>query len=73
VACVWQAFLEVLRNTPLPTHTTCPAEVGLVERFITCGGVNAKALIKAALKNKRTIKPEGTAKGVPLPVTLLVA
>jgi hypothetical protein len=60
-----QAFLAVLRKTPLPTRTTCPAEVGLVERFITCGGVTAKALIRAALKKEPTISPEGTGKGAP--------
>ena len=63
----WQGFLAVLRKTPLPTRTSCPAEVGLVERFISCGGVTAKALIRAALNGDPTIRPKGTEKGAPLP------
>jgi hypothetical protein len=38
--------------------------VGSVERFISCGGVTAKALIKAALRGERTISPEGTGTGI---------
>jgi hypothetical protein len=57
--CVLQTFLAVLRKTPLPTRTSCPAEVGLVERFISCGGVTAKALIKAALDGDPTVSPTG--------------
>ena len=57
--CALQTFLAVLRKTPLPTRTSCPAEVGLVERFISCGGVTAKALIRAAVDGDPTVSPEG--------------
>lgn len=54
-----QEFRKLLRSVALPTRTSCPAELGPLSRFISCGGVSARALIKALLKGDETITPKG--------------
>ena len=56
--CV-QEFRMLLRSVALPTRTSCPAELGPLSRFISCGGVSARALIRALLKGDETITPKG--------------
>lgn len=62
-------FLELLQTTPLPNRTSCPAEAVLPARLISCGGVSAKALIKAVLRGDKAISPEleGTTAPVQVP------
>ena len=55
-----QEFRKLLRSVVLPTRTSCPAELGPLSRFISCGGVlSARALIRALLKGDETITPKG--------------
>jgi hypothetical protein len=53
-----QGFRKLLRSVALPTRTSCPAELGPLSRFISCGGVSARALIRALLKGDETITPK---------------